>query len=82
MVRHIGDGTLHESFRCYFEQNILYLENYARAITGCVGTTIIDGRIVYEDRQFATVDEQDLLREADAAFRRVVPRMAVPVPSV
>jgi hypothetical protein len=37
---------------------------------------------VYEDRQFTTVDEQNLLRETNAAFRRVVDRMAVPVPSV
>src|SRR5271166_4114832 len=33
MVRQIGAGTLpHETFRCYFEQNILYLGDYARAI--------------------------------------------------
>ena len=43
----------------------------------CVDTTIIDGRIVFEDRQFTTVDEQKILREANAAFRRVVDRMVV-----
>ena len=33
MVREIGAGTLpHERFRCFFEQNVLYLEDYARAI--------------------------------------------------
>lgn len=33
MVRGIGDGTLpHETFRGYFEQNVLYLRDYARAI--------------------------------------------------
>jgi thiaminase/transcriptional activator TenA len=33
MVRAIADGTLpHETFRRYFTQNILYLEEYARAI--------------------------------------------------
>jgi len=33
MVREIGDGTLaHDRFRWYFEQNILYLEDYARAL--------------------------------------------------
>jgi thiaminase/transcriptional activator TenA len=33
MVRAIGDGTLpHEVFRRYFTQNVLYLEDYARAI--------------------------------------------------
>jgi thiaminase/transcriptional activator TenA len=38
MVRQIGDGTLpHECFRCYFEQNILYLGDYARAIALITG---------------------------------------------
>jgi len=38
MVRQIGDGTLpHESFRRYFEQNILYLEDYSRAIALITG---------------------------------------------
>jgi len=33
MVRAIGDGSLpHETFRGYFEQNVLYLQDYARAI--------------------------------------------------
>ncbi len=33
MVRAIGDGTLpHEAFRSYFEQNVLYLRDYVRAI--------------------------------------------------
>ena len=33
VVRAIGDGTLpHRTFRGYFEQNIRYLEDYARAI--------------------------------------------------
>jgi thiaminase/transcriptional activator TenA len=33
MVRAIGDGSLrHETFRGYFEQNVLYLFDYARAI--------------------------------------------------
>jgi len=38
MVRQIGAGTLpHETFRGYFEQNILYLEDYARAIGLIIG---------------------------------------------
>src|SRR5260370_8561221 len=38
MVGKMGDGTLpHESFRRYFEQNILYLEDYARAIALITG---------------------------------------------
>jgi len=44
----------------------------------CVDTTIIDGKIVMEDRQLTTVDEQKVLREANAAFRRVLDRMVVP----
>ena len=38
MVREIADGTLpHEKFRRYFTQNVLYLEDYARAIGLIVG---------------------------------------------
>lgn len=44
----------------------------------CVDTTIIDGKIVMEDRQLVTVDEQKVLREANDAFRRVLDRMVVP----
>ena len=34
MVQGIADGSLpHETFRRYFEQNVLYLEDYARAIS-------------------------------------------------
>src|SRR6266851_5159046 len=44
----------------------------------CVDTTIIDGKIVMEDRQLTMVDEQKVLREANDAFRRVLDRMVVP----
>jgi len=44
----------------------------------CVDTTIIDGKIVMEDRRLSTVDEQKVLREANDAFRRVLDRMVVP----
>jgi 5-methylthioadenosine/S-adenosylhomocysteine deaminase len=44
----------------------------------CVDTTIIDGKIVMENRQLTTVDEQKVLREANEAFRRVLDRMVVP----
>ena len=38
MVRQIGDGTLpHEIFRRYFEQNVLYLADYCRAIGLIIG---------------------------------------------
>src|SRR6516225_8251594 len=41
----------------------------------CVDTTIIDGKIVMEDRRLTTVDEQKVLREANDAFLRVVDRI-------
>ena len=44
----------------------------------CVDTTIIDGKIMMEDRRLTTVDEQKVLREANDAFRRVLDRMVVP----
>ena len=44
----------------------------------CVDTTIIDGKIVMEDRQLTMVDEQKVLREANDAFRRILDRMVVP----
>jgi len=47
----------------------------------CVDTTIIDGKIVMEDRQLVTVDEQKVLREANDAFRRILDRMVVPPPA-
>ena len=38
MVAGIGAGSLpHETFRYYFEQNVLYLEDYARAIALIIG---------------------------------------------
>jgi thiaminase (transcriptional activator TenA) len=38
MVAEIGAGTLpHETFRYYFEQNVRYLEDYARAIALIIG---------------------------------------------
>lgn len=38
MVAEIGAGSLpHERFRYYFEQNVLYLEDYARAIALIIG---------------------------------------------
>jgi thiaminase (transcriptional activator TenA) len=38
MVREIGEGSLpHETFRYYFSQNILYLEDYARALGLIIG---------------------------------------------
>ena len=44
----------------------------------CVDTTIIDGKVVMENRQLLTVDEPRILREANAAFLRILDRMVVP----
>ncbi len=44
----------------------------------CVDTTIIDGKIVMAGRRLTTVDEPQVLREANEAFRRIAGRMAVP----
>jgi 5-methylthioadenosine/S-adenosylhomocysteine deaminase len=44
----------------------------------CVDTTIIDGQMVMEGRRITTVDEDEVLREANRAFREVESRMVVP----
>ena len=44
----------------------------------CVETVLIDGRIVYEDREFTTIDEHEVLEQANRSFREVVERMDVP----
>jgi 5-methylthioadenosine/S-adenosylhomocysteine deaminase len=44
----------------------------------CVETVIIDGQVVYEDREFTTIDEEEVLRNANRAFLEVVERMEVP----
>jgi 5-methylthioadenosine/S-adenosylhomocysteine deaminase len=44
----------------------------------CVDTVIVDGRVVYEDRRFTTIDEDEVLREANRAFRETLERMDVP----
>ena len=44
----------------------------------CVDTTIIDGKVVYEGGEFTTIDEEEVLREANRAFREVLDRMDAP----
>lgn len=44
----------------------------------CVDTVIVDGEVVYEDRQFTRIDEDEVLREANRAFRETLERMDVP----
>jgi 5-methylthioadenosine/S-adenosylhomocysteine deaminase len=44
----------------------------------CVDTTIVDGQVVMEGRKILTVDEDEVIREANRAFREVESRMIVP----
>jgi 5-methylthioadenosine/S-adenosylhomocysteine deaminase len=44
----------------------------------CVDTTIIDGRVVMEGGRLTTVDEHEVLRNANEAFQRTLNRMVVP----
>jgi 5-methylthioadenosine/S-adenosylhomocysteine deaminase len=44
----------------------------------CVETVIVDGNVVYEERRFTTIDEDEVLREANRAFRETLERMDVP----
>lgn len=44
----------------------------------CVETVVIDGQVVYEDREFQTIDEDEVLAQANRAFREVIERMEVP----
>ncbi|MFT4306312.1 MAG: amidohydrolase [Microbacterium sp.] len=44
-----------------------------------VDTTIVDGRVLMRGRELLTVDEHEVVAQANAAFRRVVDRMEVVV---
>ncbi len=44
----------------------------------CVDTTICDGKVLMEGREILTVDEDEVIARANAAFRDVVGRMVVP----
>jgi 5-methylthioadenosine/S-adenosylhomocysteine deaminase len=56
----------------------LYSHLVFAANGSCVDTTIIDGRVVMENRRLLTVDEDQVRREAGDAFRRILDRMVVP----
>jgi 5-methylthioadenosine/S-adenosylhomocysteine deaminase len=43
----------------------------------CVETVIIDGNVVYKNREFTTIDEDEVRREANRSFREIVARMDV-----
>jgi 5-methylthioadenosine/S-adenosylhomocysteine deaminase len=56
----------------------LYSHLVFAANGSAVHTTIIDGKVVYDDRQFTTIDQDQVLREANSSFRSVLERMVVP----
>lgn len=56
----------------------LYSHLVFAANGSAVNTTIIDGKVVYENREFTTIEEPKVLHEANAAFRSVLERMVVP----
>jgi 5-methylthioadenosine/S-adenosylhomocysteine deaminase len=56
----------------------LYSHLVFAANGSCVDTTIVDGRILMQGKQFTTIDEQEVLARANEAFQRVVERMVVP----
>jgi thiaminase/transcriptional activator TenA len=67
MVRRIGDGSLpHETFRRYFTQNVLYLEEYARAIATIVGKAPDREALTVLTRFLAQIVENEL--PANLAF--------------
>lgn len=67
MVREIGAGTLpHEKFRHYFAQNILYLQEYARAIGLIVGKAPDREAITTLTRFLAHIVENEI--PANAGF--------------
>jgi 5-methylthioadenosine/S-adenosylhomocysteine deaminase len=53
----------------------LYSHLVFSANGSAVNTTIIDGKIIMADRNLLTLDEDTILREANAAFRRVLGRI-------
>jgi thiaminase (transcriptional activator TenA) len=67
MVAEIGAGTLpHRTFRWYFEQNMLYLEDYARAIALIIGRAPDRAALGVLTRFLAQIVENEL--PANQAF--------------
>jgi 5-methylthioadenosine/S-adenosylhomocysteine deaminase len=69
-----------QMFTPLFPENKAHLYSHLvfAANGSCVNTTIIDGRVVYDDRRFTTIDQDEVLRRANKAFTDVVGRMVVP----
>jgi 5-methylthioadenosine/S-adenosylhomocysteine deaminase len=53
----------------------LYSHLVFAANGSAVDTTIVDGRVLMRGRQLLTMDEQEILRQANAAFQRVLARI-------
>jgi 5-methylthioadenosine/S-adenosylhomocysteine deaminase len=53
----------------------LYSHLVFAANGSAVDTTIVDGRVLMRGRQLLTLDEQEILRQANAAFQRVLARI-------
>ena len=60
-----------------FSKDHLYSHLVFSAEGSCVDTTIVNGKVLMEGRQFTTIDEQGVLAKANEAFRKVVKRMVV-----
>jgi 5-methylthioadenosine/S-adenosylhomocysteine deaminase len=69
-----------QMFTPLFPENEAHLYSHLvfAANGSAVSTTIIDGKVVYDDRRFTTIDQDEVLRRANTAFRDVVGRMVVP----
>ena len=64
---------LHPESKAHLYSHLVFAANGS-----AVNTTIIDGRIVYRDREFTTIDEAEVLHHANEAFLSVLDRMVVP----
>jgi 5-methylthioadenosine/S-adenosylhomocysteine deaminase len=69
--------TLSPSFTPWMPEDKAHLYSHLvfAANGSCVSTTIVDGKVLMEDRELLTVDEQQVVREANAAFRRILDRI-------
>jgi 5-methylthioadenosine/S-adenosylhomocysteine deaminase len=64
---------LHPESKAHLYSHLVFAANGS-----AVNTTIIDGQIVYREREFTTIDEPEVLHHANEAFLSVLDRMVVP----
>jgi len=64
---------LHPESNAHLYSHLVFAANGS-----AVNTTIIDGQIVYREREFTTIDEPEVLHHANEAFLSVLDRMVVP----